>query len=465
MGPDAESTERGRGRVLTVSTVGFTLMFAVWLMFGVLGIKIRDEFGLSDVQLSWITAVAVLNGSIWRLPAGIAADRWGGRKVFVAMLAFTAIPAYLVSTATSYGVLLIYAFLVGFAGNSFSAGIAWVSAWWPQNRKGMALGVFGAGNVGASATGFIAPAMIATISAGGLVFGIIPGGWRSVPFVYAILLVIMAVVTWFGTPRHDHTPGRGKTTAQLLAPLKRTRAWRFSLYYAVVFGGYVALAAWLPKYYVDVYGLSLAKASLLTALFIFPASLLRPVGGWLADKLGARRVMYVTFATMLTATGVLMMPYGHIVVFDGNGGSREVLPWSVGVGLFTVLVVATGCAMGIGTAAVFKHIPEYFPHDVGSVGGLVGSLGALGGFFLPPMFAYANRWTGLPQSTFFVLFVLTAIAALWMHFTVVKLLNSASPNLANKFELDQEGSTDGAAEAILDVAHDHTPNREAGATL
>lgn len=465
MSPDSDLDERGRGRVLAVSTVGFTLMFAVWLMFGVLGIEIRDEFGLSDVQLSWITAVAVLNGSIWRLPAGIAADRWGGRRVFAGMLLFTAIPAYLVSTATSYGVLLVYAFLVGFAGNSFSAGIAWVSAWWPQHRKGMALGVFGAGNVGASATGFIAPGIIAAISAGGLVFGIIPGGWRSMPAIYAFLLVIMAAVTWFATPRHDHTPGQGRTAREVLAPLRRTRAWRFSLYYAVVFGGYVALAAWLPKYYVDVYDLSLARASLLTALFIFPASLLRPVGGWLSDKLGARRVMYVTFATMLAATGVLMMPYGHIVVLDGDGGSSEVLPWSVGVGLFTVLVVATGCAMGIGTAAVFKHIPEYFPGDVGSVGGLVGSLGALGGFFMPPLFAYATGWTGLPQSTFLVLFVLTAGAATWMHITVVKLLHTASPALANKFEIDEPSPMGGVTSTTPDNPPHHVSQSEAGATV
>ena len=463
--PAQDATESGRVRVLTVSSIGFTLMFAVWLMFGVLGIKIRDEFGLTDVQLAWIAAVAVLNGSIWRLPAGIAADRWGGRKVFVAMLAFTAIPAYLVSTAHSYGVLLVYAFLVGFAGNSFSAGIAWVSAWWPQNRKGMALGVFGAGNVGASVTKFIGPAMIAAVPAGGILFGFIPGGWRSVPVVYAILLVAMALVTWFATPRHDHTPGQGRAVRQLLAPLKQTRAWRFSLYYAVVFGAYVALASWLPKYYVDVYNVPLYKAALLTALFIFPASLLRPVGGWLSDKLGARRVMYATFATMLTATGVLMMPYGHIVVLDGDGGTSEVLPWNVGVVLFTVLVFITGCAMGIGKAAVYKHIPEYFPNDVGAVGGLVGSLGALGGFFLPPMFAYANRWTGLPQSTFFVLFALTAVAAIWMHVTVVKLLNSASPGLANKFEYDQQDPSDIAVAATRGVSPDHVPNREAGATL
>ncbi|NTV39029.1 MAG: NarK/NasA family nitrate transporter [Demequinaceae bacterium] len=456
MGPDAESTERGRGRVLTVSTVGFTLMFAVWLMFGVLGIKIRDEFGLTDVQLSWITAVAVLNGSIWRLPAGIAADRWGGRKVFVAMLAFTAIPAYLVSTATSYGVLLVYAFLVGFAGNAFSAGIAWVSAWWPQGRKGMALGVFGAGNVGASVTKFIGPAMITAVPAGGILFGIIPGGWRSIPVVYAILLIAMAAVTWFATPSQDHKPGHGRTVRELLAPLKQMRAWRFSLYYAVVFGAYVALAAWLPKYYVDVYDLPLSKAALLTALFIFPASLLRPVGGWLSDRMGARRVMYATFGTMLLANGVLMMPYGHIVVLDGDGASSEVLPWRVGVVLFTALVFVIGCAMGIGKAAVYKHIPEYFPHDVGAVGGLVGSLGALGGFFLPPLFAYANRWTGLPQSTFFVLFVLTLVATVWMHVTVVKLLHTASPGLANKFEHDQIQSPD--------VSPVRAPRREAGAT-
>lgn len=451
-GDDAGDDARGRGRVLAMSSIGFTLMFAVWLMFGVLGIKIRDEFGLTDVQLSWVTAVAVLNGSIWRLPAGIAADRWGGRNVFVAMLAFTAIPAYLVSTATSYSVLLVYAFLVGFAGNSFSAGIAWVSAWWPQQRKGMALGVFGAGNVGASITKFIGPAMVTAVPAGGLFFGLIPGGWRSVPVVYAILLVAMAIVTWILAPKRDKKPGQGRSMRELLAPLKQTRAWRFSLYYAVVFGAYVALAGWLPKYYVDVYGLTLGKAALLTALFIFPASLLRPIGGWLSDKLGARRVMYATFGTMLAATGVLMMPYGHIVLVDGEGATSEVLPWSVGVVLFTCLVFVTGCAMGIGKAAVYKHIPEYFPHDVGAVGGLVGSLGALGGFFLPPLFAYATSWTGMPQSTFFVLFCLTLSAFVWMHITVVKLLHGASPELANKFERAGEELTPADAPPLVTPA-------------
>lgn len=447
--PEVESTSDkwdlrpGAVRVLVISTVSFTLMFAVWLMFGVLGIPIREEFGLTDVQLSWITAVAVLNGSIWRLPAGIITDRVGGRVVFTVMLAATAIPAYLVSTASNYTQLLIYAFLVGLAGNAFSAGIAWVSAWWPREHQGFALGVFGAGNVGASVTKFIGPALIVAVPAGGILLA--PGGWRFVPYLYMLLLLVMAVVTWFGAPRQDMVPGQGRTLASMLRPLKEVRVWRFSLYYVVVFGAYVALAAWLPKYYVDVYGLSLSKAALLTALFIFPASLLRPLGGWISDRIGARRVMYVTFGVMLLATGVLMMPYGYVVIERTDGTTNEILPWSVGVWLFTFLVFVTGCAMGIGKAAVFKYIPEYFPNDVGAVGGLVGSIGALGGFFLPPLFAYATAWSGAPQATFGVLFLVTLLAALWMHFTVVQMLHRASPELTNKFEHDP------SAEALVDT--------------
>jgi NNP family nitrate/nitrite transporter-like MFS transporter len=432
--------ERGRVSVLVMATAGFTLMFAVWLMFGVLGIPIRAEFDLTDVQLSWIAAVAILNGAIWRLPAGIAADRFGGRRVFITMLAVTAIPAYLVSQASSYGMLLFFAFLVGFAGNSFSVGIAWVSAWWPQDRQGFALGVFGAGNVGASVTKFIGPALIVAVPAAGFLGGAIPGGWRFVPFLYMMLLLAMAVATWFLTPHREITPGSGRSLASMLAPLRQLRVWRFSLYYVIVFGAYVALAAWLPLYYVDVYGLPLSQAALLTALFIFPASLLRPIGGILSDRVGARRVMYATFAIMLTASGILMMPYGYIVLTAPGGPANEVMPvhevmpWSVGTTLFTVLVFTMGCAMGIGKAAVYKHIPEYFPNDVGAVGGLVGSLGALGGFFLPPLFAYATVLTGMPQATFFVIFAVTLIGAVWMHVTVVAVLHRASPELANKFE-------------------------------
>jgi NNP family nitrate/nitrite transporter-like MFS transporter len=442
--PAASAERRDRLEVLTLSTLGFTLMFAVWLMFGVLGIPIRKEFGLSDVQLSWLSAVAILNGSIWRLLAGILADRYGGKVVFTAMLFLTAIPAYLVSQAASYPALLLYAFLVGFAGNAFSVGIAWNSAWFPREQQGLALGVFGAGNVGASVTKFIGPAIVASVPASGYLGGLVPGGWRFVPFLYAVLLILMGLAMWFLTPRQDKKPGQGRPLAQMLKPLRYVRVWRFSLYYVVVFGAYVALSAWLPKYYVDVFGLPLYQAALLTALFIFPASLLRPVGGYFSDRFGARRVMYWTFGIILLASGILMMPNGHIVLYlpakYEADGLREVMHYTMTVWPFTLLVFLIGVGMGIGKAAVYKHIPEYFPKDVGAVGGLVGMLGALGGFFLPPLFAYAQAFTGLPQTTFFILFLLTLLSALWMHLTVLSLLQQAAPGLRNRFEYQGESS-------------------------
>jgi NNP family nitrate/nitrite transporter-like MFS transporter len=423
----------GRTRVLVMSTTAFTLMFAVWLMFGILGIPIQKELGISDVQLSWITAVAILNGSLWRLPAGMLADRVGGRKVTVAMLLATAVPTWLVAQATSYGSLLVLAFLVGFAGNLFSVGIAWNAAWSPRDRQGFALGVFGAGNVGASVTKLVGPPIIAATAGAGFVLGI-EGGWRLVPALYAVLLVVLAIATWVIAPRLDRMPGRTQSIGTMLQPLRDRRVWRFGLYYVAVFGAYVALSAWLPKYYVDNYGVSLATAALLTATFIFPASLLRPVGGWLSDKFGARRGMYLTFTVMIITSGVLMMPNGHIVLSHTDGSQTDHLSYTLGIVPFTVLVFLLGCAMGIGKASVYKHIPEYFPTAVGPVGGLVGMLGGLGGFLLPPLFAYTQAWTGFASSTFIVIFLLSLACAVWMHWTVVHMLHHGSPQLSDYFE-------------------------------
>ena len=424
----------GAGRVLWLSSTAFTLMFAAWLMFGILGVPIQKELGLTDPQLAWISAVAVLNGSLWRLPAGMLTDRIGGRKVMTLLLLATAVPAWFVAHAQSYGAVLALAFLVGFAGNSFSSGIAWNAAWQPREHQGFALGVFGAGNVGASVTKFIGPALIAGTAGATYLGGAVAGGWRLVPVIYAGLLLVMAGVLWFGTPRHDHTTGAKATLRSQLAPLRQLRVWRFSVYYVAFFGAYVALAAWLPKYYVDNYDVSLTEAGLLTALYIFPASLLRPVGGWFSDRFGARRVMYWTLAVMLAATGVLMMPDGHLVIAHADGSESSHLAYSLGVVPFTVLLVVLGSAMGVGKAAVYKHIPEYFPENVGSVGGLVGMLGGLGGFFLPPLFAYTKAWSGFPTSTFFVLFLLVALCAVWMHSTVVRMLHAESPELAHRLE-------------------------------
>ena len=290
-----------------------------------------------------------------------------------------------------------------------------------SSRQGFALGVFGAGNVGASVTKFIGPALIVAVPAAGYLGGVVPGGWRFVPFLYMVLLIVMAVVTWFVSPAPRHQ-ARQRTAPMrpCCSPLKQMRVWRFSLYYVVVFGAYVALAAWLPKYYVDVYDHAAVAGRPADRAVHLPglAAAARSAAGC-RDRVGARRVMYWTFTIMLIASGILMMPYGYIVLTNPDGTTSEVLPWSVGVVLFTVLVFVMGCAMGIGKAAVYKHIPEYFPHDVGAVGGLVGSLGALGGFFLPLLFAYTtaldracrSRPSSCSSSS-------PPIAMVWMHLTV-----------------------------------------------
>lgn len=428
----------GSGQVLTTSFVAFTLMFAVWLMFGILGVPIQKEFGLTNSQLFWISSLAVLNGSIWRLPAGMIADRIGGRKVMLYLLLSGAVASLAVSYAQNYAMLLVLAFLVGFVGNSFSVGISWNNAWFSDDRKGFALGLFGAGNVGASVTKFIGPAIIAGTAGATYGFGIV-GGWRLIPVIYAVLLVLMAIWMYFGTPRQDRMPGASKTIGEMLAPLSDIRVWRFSLYYVVVFGAYVAFSAYLPMYYVKNFGIDLWEAGLLAATFIFPASLLRPLGGWVSDKWGARRAMYGTFFAMLIASGLLMMPNGHIVLHLPDGGEKALLHYDIGLWWFVFLVFIVGCAMGIGKAAVYKHIPTYFPDNVGSVGGLVGMLGGLGGFFLPLMFAYAQEATGAWSTAFAILFLFTLVSLLWMHWTIYRMHKSQSEHLDELVEVPAGG--------------------------
>ena len=275
----------------------------------------------------------------------------------------------------------------------------------------------GAGNVGASGTKLLivlVPAVLTMVPASGLLGGIIPGQWRFVPALYSILLVMMAVAVYLFTPKVDRKPGAGRPLSELLAPIQFLRVWRFSLYYVVVFGSYVALSGWLPKFYVDTYKLTLHDAALLTALFIFPASLLRPVGGWLSDQFGPRVVTYSVFVVMILALTALCIPNGTYFGWVYNPGP----------GVFTGLMVVTGCGMGIGKASVYKYVPNYYPDDVGAVGGLVGALGALGGFILPPLFGYLSRSTGNPRMAFLALLVLTLVSLGWLHATVMAISGS-----------------------------------------
>jgi NNP family nitrate/nitrite transporter-like MFS transporter len=237
------------------------------------------------------------------------------------------------------------------------------------------------------------------VPAAGWAGGWIPGGWRIVPLFYAGMLLVTAGAVVAICPRQDPAPGKGRPLRELLQPLRHLRVWRFSLYYVVVFGAYVALSAWLPSYYVTTYGVSLQAAALLTTLFIFPASLLRPLGGWLSDCYGPRMVTYAVFAGMTAALVPLCVP-------------ARILPLDIAT--FTGLLVLVAVGMGIGKASVYKYIPNYFPNEVGAVGGLVGMLGALGGFILPKLFGWLDRGTGYPQAAFLALLLLTVVSLAWL---------------------------------------------------
>jgi len=406
-------------RVLLLSTCAFTLMFSVWLMMGVLGISVRKELALTDAQLEWLIAVAILSGSVFRLNFGIWADTYGGRKITGLLLLAIAVPTYLASQVSTFNQMLLCAAFFGLAGNSFSAGISWNAAWFPNEAKGWALGIFGTGNVGAAGTKMLValvPGILTVVPAAGYLGGTIRGGWRFIPVFYAALLVLMALAVLFLSPGPERTPGRGRSFMQTLRPLRHMRLWRFGLYYVVVFGAYVALSGWLPKYYIDTYGVTLSTAALLTATFIFPASLLRPLGGHLSDRFGPRVVTYTSFLIMTVILTLLAIP-----------GGLKLGPYSFAAFLFLL-----GCAMGIGKASVFKYIPDYFPNDIGAAGGVVGALGALGGFILPPAFGWLARSTGAPQVAFTALLVLTVWSLAWLHLAVMRSKSSPGEKLSAK---------------------------------
>jgi NNP family nitrate/nitrite transporter-like MFS transporter len=422
-----------RNAVLTMNTVGFTVMFAVWVVFAIVGIPIRKELGLSETEFALLVALPVLTGSLLRLPIGMATDRWGGRPIFTGLLVFTAIPLFGLVFADQYWQYLALGLLIGMAGTSFAVGIAYTSSWFPKHLQGTALGIFGAGNTGASLTKLLAPPLITVVPAGGL--GLIPGGWRFIPFLYAIALLVTAAVYWSCT-YSDVSHQKQSSMREMLRPLKDSRVWRFSLYYFLVFGGYVALSLWLPKYYIDVYGLDLKTAALLTAIFVFPSGIIRAPGGWLSDKFGARAVMTWVLTTCLVTSFALMLPDGEMTasVPAKYGGEVTLFSFHMTVTGFTILVFLLGIAMGIGKAAVYKHIPDYFPTQVGVVGGIVGVIGGLGGFIMPILFGALVQWTHLPTTTFFFIFAVTGVSFAWMLMTVQKVMAEAAPQASQEIE-------------------------------
>ncbi|MFO1158588.1 MAG: MFS transporter [Reyranellaceae bacterium] len=401
---------RDRTVALGMSTLAFTVCFAVWTIFSIIGVQIKKDLGLTDTQFGLLVGTPILTGSLIRLVLGIWADQYGGRIVYALVMVAAAVATWLLTFAYDYQTFLLAALGVGIAGGSFSVGIAYVSRWYESGRQGTALGIFGAGNVGAAVTKFVAP------------FVMVAWGWKSVAEIWAGALLVMAVLFWFTTKDDPELANRRRSGARpepmsaMLEPLRNIQVWRFALYYFFVFGGFVALALWLPRYLIGVYGLDIITAGMIGAAYSVPASLFRIYGGVLSDKFGARRVMYWTFGVSVLACFVLSYPPTQYIVKGITGPIAFTL--EMGLVPFTVVAFVLGFFMSLGKAAVYKHIPVYYPGRVGAVGGVVGLVGGLGGFVLPIAFGLLNDLTGVWTSCFMLLFLVVAVSLVWMHVSI-----------------------------------------------
>lgn len=493
-----QTVTRTSHRILFFNTLAFTVCFAVWMLNGVLVTFLAENqlYKWSTVEIAWLMAIPPLSGSIFRLHTGIWTDKYGGKVTFGILLFLCAVPMYLLSYADSFLAFALCSFGFGLAGQGFSIGIAYTSVWYPKSWQGRALGIFGVGNAGAAVTTMLAPSLLKRLTDSGANLE----GWRFLPKIYAAALVIMGILFLLFTINKKSKAAAGKTFVQMLAPLKQVRVWRFGLYYYLVFGCFVALSQWLVPYFLNMYAVSLVTAGIFASIFSLPAGVLRALGGWMSDKLGARAVMYwvlglsVVFCLMLIVPkmeidspgkGIMAKQAGTVtsvsdslIKVDDIGYPLTVKPaeiasedqsfsafpskrtWQVptvkqgdivkkkqliargtthiyfqaNIWIAAVLVFIIGTLWGIGKAAVYRHIPDYFPNDVGAVGGMVGLLGGLGGFVSPIIFGYLLEWTGLWTSMWIFLFFISAICLWWMHATITKMRDKAAPQTRGKFE-------------------------------
>jgi len=372
---------RGNGLQLTMATGAFAACFAVFGSVSAMMPILKRRLDLGPVEVSLALAVPVLLGSLGRVPLGMLADRYGGRRVYMAVLAASAAAVGLMGGVASYGQLIACGFVLGIALASFSVGVGFVSRWYPASRQGAALGVYGAGNVGQSLAAFGAPLIAGALGFrwGFWAFGVIALAWLA---VFAVLA------------RDAGPPPPARPLREVLRPLADRRSWTLSLYYFLTFGGFVAMAVYLPTFLTDLFRLSPQDAGLRTAGFVVLATAARPIGGVLADRVGGRQILLGVFPATAAMAALMAVPT---------------------MGTFTVGALGMAAAIGLGNGAVFKLVPEYFPKSVGSVTGLVGAAGGLGGFFPPLVLGAVRQATGSFAPGFALLgaFALVCLALLW----------------------------------------------------
>ncbi|MGQ7947200.1 MFS transporter [Flavobacterium sp. WC2509] len=479
-------------RILFLNTLAFTVCFACWTLNGVLVTFLVDNgiFKWDVVQVGWLLGIPILTGSIMRLPIGILTDKFGGKYVFSILLLLCSIPLFLLPFANSFFMFAVLSFFFGMVGTSFAVGIGFTSVWYPKEWQGRALGIFGMGNAGAAITTFMAPSLLNQFSIDDP-----QNGWKLLPIIYGATLVVIGIIFLIFT-KNKKVTGPAKSVPQMLGSLKSTRVWRFGAYYFLVFGCFVAYSQWLLPNFMNVYQTSLVMGGMFATMFSLPSGVIRAFGGYLSDKFGARKVMYWVLSSSVILSAMLMIPKMDITtagpgvmspkkgiitavsntlvkigekelpinlkidkplentIFPTHSSWQEVvvnqnqevkkkeliakgvtaIHFSANMWVYLILVILIGISWGIGKAAVYKHIPDYFPTEIGVVGGMVGMIGGLGGFFGPIIFGYLLTTTGFWSSSWVFILLLSAACLIWMHVTVTKMMNEKQPILSKEMD-------------------------------
>lgn len=356
----ASKSSRANTLQLILGTGAFALCFAVFGSVSAMMPVMKNQFHLAPVQVSIAMAIPVLLGSLGRIPLGLFTDRFGGRKVFLATMISSVAAALLMGRVHSYTQLLVFGFFTGIALASFSVGVGFVSGWYSAEKQGFALGVYGAGNVGQSLAAFGAPLLFAQL------------GFQNTFWTFAALLAAWAILFLFlaeDAPRSAPP----KSFAQMVRPLSEKMSWVLSFFYFLTFGGFVAMSIYLPMFLTEMFKLTPQDAGMRTAGFVLLATAMRPVGGWLSDKVGGLKILLWIFP-LVAITAVLL-------------SLQTMVPFTIGA-------LGMAAAIGLGNGAVFKLVPQYFPQSVGAVTGLVGAMGGLGGFFPPLALGIIRQQTG-----------------------------------------------------------------------
>lgn len=387
MDKSSNTAATGNTLQLVLATGAFAICFAVFGSVSAMMPILKKNLSLDPVQVSIALAIPVLLGSLGRIPLGMLTDRFGGRLIFSIVMACSIIPAFLMGYVSSYWQLVLCGFFIGIALASFSVGVGFVSGWYPPARQGFALGVYGAGNIGQSLAAFGSPVLAAAM-------GFKWGFWTFGCLLLAWLALFLL--------KADNAPRRApaKSLGEIMKPLRDSKSWVLSLYYFLTFGGFVAMAIYLPIFLTELFKLTPRDAGFRTAGFVVLATLMRPIGGMLADKIGGRRILLWVFP--ITAAMAVFMACPSIVTF-------------------TIGALGMAAVIGLGNGAVFKLVPEYFPQSVGAVTGLVGAAGGLGGFFPPLVLGAVRQATGAFTLGFILLAVFAVICLI-----VARKIGSAS---------------------------------------